>query len=270
MGLFDFLFGKKSFDIKAQASLPRSPASMPSQRPDDFETSVYIQESLTPPSEWQIQEAAKLGIVINKGISSGELQAKIKDAKAKLPPYKSQIELCNRIGLVLLPSMTRADVDDLIVKAKKDPKYVPKFAELDREKQLENQRAALEVEEEDRRIYGDELVDLFRKWEAITDSGVQHILVFRKGKSIVVDVVEFDSIEIDDTKKPFVKLNILRPRIRKERDSGQYLEWDKEVAVNAQKVLHVQRLATEVDMFDVSEYLRIIEISTDYAKRFEV
>ncbi len=240
MGLFENLFGKRNVRQHVEASPSTS----------------------RPHTERQVQYAKSLGVTIEPSMSYEDASRLISAAKLNQPPYQNQVDLCNRVGLKLLPKMTRAQVEELIDNARKDPTYIPKFAEIERVQQVE-------IEREEREAYGDEVVDLYKKWEAITDSGGQHILVFRKGEEIAVDVVEFDPLEIAATKKPYVKLNILRPRVKKDRDTGQFLEWDKEVAVNAQAVLYVQKLSPEIDMFDVPKYLKAVESGITFAKRFE-
>lgn len=136
------------------------------------------------------------------------------------PPSRSQVSLCERLGLEITPKMGREDVSRMLATALQQDKYKKIYDEIQREKEAE-------LEREDRETYGDDLVDELKGWESRCDPYKQYLLVFRRGKTVQCDIVELEAAEIAGDKKYFVQLSFLRPKQHKERDTGTYYEWEK-------------------------------------------
>lgn len=93
--------------------------------------------------------------------------------------------------------MTRAKVDDWIEKAKKQPKFVERFKRIE----IEDAAATLELENEFlddlKEQYEPELVKEYTRWGKICDSLEPYVLICKRGKKVIVDIVEFH-VGIDD------------------------------------------------------------------------
>jgi len=187
---------------------------------------------------------------------------KKKSQKTKKPPGRSQIELCKRLGLVITPKMCREDVSNLLGTSLKKEKYKKIYDEIQRERDEQ-------FEKEDREEYGDELVDELKKWEKYCDVEKQYILIFKHGSNVKCDVVEFESAEIVGDKKHFVQLGVLLPKLYKEKDTGNYLEWEKEVNLKPKQVYKIEALNKAIDMFDLKAYESIINKYKAEASEFK-
>lgn len=81
-------------------------------------------------------------------------------------------------------------------------------------------------------------------------------------------MVEFDSVEIEDDAKPYVKIGILRPKVRKPRDESHYIEWEKEVNLKSNQILHCRGLKTEVDMHDLDRFEKELNNAKELAAKY--
>ncbi len=174
------------------------------------------------------------------------------------PPSKSQAEECERLGLTIKPKMSSHDVWDMLNEAKK----IPKYKKINDEYQAKQTALAYkelreeyneEYGEEYGEDFGDKLVDELERWEKFININ-HNLIVYKKGKTITSDVVEFDRVDINDDAKPYVQIEILRPKVRKPRDESHYIEWEKEVVLKSNQVLHCRGLKAEVDMHDLNRF----------------
>jgi len=175
------------------------------------------------------------------------------------PPSKSQIEECERLGLKIKPKMSSHDVLTMINESKKIPKY-KKIDEEYRKKQRIIELKDLEDE------YGSELVKELDKWESKTIN--QHIIIYKKGKTITSDIIEFDSVEIEDSGKPYVEVSILRPKIYKPKNDSHYIEWEKEVSLKSNQILFCSELKKEIDMFDLDRFDKELTKTKQLEKKY--
>jgi hypothetical protein len=288
MGLFDFLFKK---------------------------VTEKVQQIQKPPAEWQVARAAKLGVKVSDGMTYTQLEKLLSDAESNKPPTHQQLKkaksfgvsvpdgatyeqlskllekalldqpatpeqvtLCERVGIPFQANTTRGQADELITKAKSNRKYQAAFQRLQDEEQ---KRQEDEYDREMREQYGDELMKEFYKWEKIANDGdSQYLLIFRRGKEAIAEVVEIvDAPEIVDAKSPYVKLSLLLPK--KERHEKEYfsLEWEKEMELRSSNVLHVQKLGKRFsdcnvmlgqESKDFAAYGAVIEKAKEFSKRFEI
>lgn len=144
------------------------------------------------------------------------------------------------------------------------------------QKQLED-----EYDREMREQYGDELMDDFCKWEKIANDGAsQYLMVFRRGREVVVEVVEMvDSPEIVEAKSPYIKLSLLLPKKERQEKDMYSLEWEKEIEVRSSNVLHVQKLDRKFsdcyvmasrESKDFADYRMAVEKGKVFSKQFEL
>ena len=137
-----------------------------------------------------------------------------------------------------------------------------------------------EYDREMRAQYGDDLMNEFHRWEKISnDVESQYMMIFRRGKEVVVEVVEIgDSAEIVDGRAPYIRLSFLLPK--KERHDKDYfsLEWDKEMEIRSSSVLHIQKLERKFsdctvmlnqESKDFAAYRIVIENAKKFSKQFE-
>ena len=189
------------------------------------------------------------------------------------PPSKSQVEECERLGLTIKPKMSSHDVWEMVNKAK----TIPKYKKIDDEyRAKQNALAYKELREEYNYEYGEEygedfgdkLVDELERWEKFTL--IHHnLIVYKKGKTITSDVVEFERVDInDDANKPYIQIDILRPKVYKPRDESHRVEWDKEVVLKSNQILHCRGLKTEVDMFDLDRFEKELNNAKELAAKY--
>lgn len=167
--------------------------------------------------------------------------------KPQKQPSRSQIELCDRLGLEITPKMGREDVSKLLNVSLQQEKYKIIYDEIQRERDEE-------FEKEDRETYGNKLVDELKKWEKYCDTYKQYFLIFKRGSKVQYEISEVESAEIMGEKKYFVQLGILLPKLHKDRDTGDYLEWEKEIVLKPNQILKIKELSEPIDMFDLETY----------------
>jgi len=177
--------------------------------------------------------------------------------KPKKLPSQNQLEECERLGLKVKPHMSSRDVWQLV----KDAKEKPEIKILD-DKYIAEQNAILE--KEDREEYGDAVVDELKKWEKVCD-GNHYIVVYKKGKTLASNILEFESANIEGEKKFYVKIDALLPKTYKPRNDSHSIEWEKEISFRPEQILEIKEMLQQIDMFDIEGY----EAALLHAKEIE-
>jgi len=167
--------------------------------------------------------------------------------KPSKPPSRNQVVLCERLGLVITTKMSREDVSKMLEVALEEEKYKKIYNEIQKQREAGS-------EKEDRTKYGDRLVDELKQWQRYCDPHKQYILIFKRGQQVQYDVVEFETAEIVGECKYSIQLGILLPKMHKDKDTGDYFEWEKELILKPSQVLKIEPLADAIDMFDVKTY----------------
>lgn len=126
-------------------------------------------------------------------------------------------------------------------------KYKRIYEEIQREKEAES-------EKEERAMYGDDLYDDQKRWERYCGSDQQYLLVFKRGGKIQSDVVEFASADMIGEKKFSLQLGVLLPKRHKDNDSGDWVEWEKDIILKPGHVLKIEALSKPIEIFDVERY----------------
>ena len=229
-----------------------------------------------PPTHQQLKKAKTFGVNVTPEITYGQLGALLDQAILKQPPTPEQAELCVKVGIQLPSGTNRGQAEMIIANAKSNPTYAAKFQQLEEEQQKESDA---EEDREQREKYGDKLIEEFYRWDGIANErNDQHVMIFRRGKSIVVEVVEFDTVEIVDATKPYIKLSVLLPAKEKIDQNYYAFSWENEMEIKATNVLHLQKLKTNFsdcsygdwgDSEDYLAYKKVLEKATEFAKRFD-
>lgn len=162
-------------------------------------------------------------------------------------PSKKQLEESELLGITVNPNMSSRQVWQLVEAAKKDPKTLKIYEEY-----VARKNAIFEAE--DKEEYGDAVVDELNKWEKLCLVGVHHIVVFKKGKTLDADIIEFERANIEGDTKFYVKIEGLRPKIYKPRNESAYLEWEKVISFRPNQILEVVTLPTPIAMFEINDY----------------
>lgn len=186
------------------------------------------------------------------------------------PPSSTKIELCKRLGLQINPTMNYLEVNKIIEDAKKDPKIKLLYDEYTAEKEKHNAEQNAIVDAEEREECGDDLVDERNKWEKIGSHRVQHIVVFKKGKTLDADILEFEGASIKKNEsKYYVEINGLRPKIHKSRNEFPYVEWEKEITLRPDQIIEVVTLPKQIDLFEIDEYENALNRAKILKEKYE-
>lgn len=168
--------------------------------------------------------------------------------RPQYPIKKSQRETCERLGLTIEPWMFKFDVDDMIEAALKDP--AKRAIENEYQRKVQE-----EIDRENREEYGDAVVDLYNKWEALSRGDGHCIIVAKRGKSLLVDVVEIGTVEFPDDDKVWVSIEVGLPTITREtRDESSMVLWEKYITIKSTQVLHVEPAPAVEDITQPETY----------------
>ncbi len=178
------------------------------------------------------------------------------------PPSKSNIEQCKRLGLEVKPTMSNREVWQLIENAKKDPKIKKLYDEYMAEKFAICDR-------EEREEFGDAVVDERNKWEKFCSPRLHHILIFKKGKTLDADIVEFESANIEGESKYYVKIQCLRPKLHKPRGESPRIEWEQEVTLRPKQIMEVITLPKQIDIFEIKDYENALKRAKELKEKYE-
>lgn len=185
-----------------------------------------------------------------------------KAAQAIKLPTKKQLEECKRLGLAVKPNMSSREVWQLVEDAKKDPKIKKLHDEY-----IAEQNAIFEAA--DREEYGDAIVDELKKWGKVCTVGVHHIVVFKKGKTLDADILEFERANIEGENKYYVKIEGLRPKIYKPRGESPYIEWEIEITFYPQQIIELITLSQPIDMFDINGYEEALQKANEIKEKYK-
>ena len=177
-------------------------------------------------------------------------------------PSKAQGKRCEWLGLEIKPGMSSRDVWLMVNEAMKDPR----IKALD-DAYLEQQWAIQEAE--NRAEYGDVVVDNYKRMQALCRAGVHHIVVFKKGKKVDADVLEFEGVSIDENKKGVnVTVEGYRPKIHKPRGESPRIDWNKEIVISSDQILEIETLPTGIDLFDLNGFEKAQERANQLKQKY--
>ena len=168
-----------------------------------------------------------------------------KTGDEKYPPSGEQRGICRRLGLTIEPGTSKAAVARVLVKALRDPRNQAS-------ERAHQHQVAEELERDDREEYGDAPVDERKKWEALSQSAA-YLIVLRRGKKVLADVVTLGSPDIVGDGKYHVEMELSFFKISRE-DGHPCLDWAKDLTVRTADILHIELVAEDTTYLEVEEY----------------
>ncbi|MDA3902453.1 MAG: hypothetical protein PF441_03265 [Desulfuromusa sp.] len=160
--------------------------------------------------------------------------------KKQYPPSRSQYSDCKLLGLTIEPGMGYYYVKQMIEEALQKPQLKTIM-----DTNIAKRNAIYEQEE--REEYGDALVDELKKWEKICDIDGQYLVIYKKGKTLSSDIVQFDGAQIETTtKKPYVKIEASLPKVFR-GNGAPYIDWDKDTTFRPKQILEVKKLKKPIN-----------------------
>ncbi len=189
------------------------------------------------------------------------------------PPSKKQIEECQLLGIKIAPNANSRGIWELVEKAKITPPTKEIWEEhcrLKREQEYENHLE--DYTDEFGAQVAETVIGEYRRWseDSLEGGGCQRVVVFKRGKTVSVDVIELERVELEETSagKPFVALSFLRPKIYKGKaDESPWIEWEKEFNLKSHQVLEHHRLDVPIDMFDIDHYEKVISDAQSFVNK---
>ena len=181
----------------------------------------------------QWDEAKSLGVQIPKRATVAEASSIIRGAK----PTWQQRQFFERADVPFPADANRDAIDARIKKMESDPAVAKRIKVAIEAEQKANESAEQEMRLEDIENYGLKAVEEFERWEPIADEIGPYVIIYRSGKSLKVEVVEFEGAEIEAkaSGKSRVVLDCLFPK-RVREDGDKWLEWEKEKRLVANKI----------------------------------
>ena len=185
-------------------------------------------------------EAKRLKVPFDKSTSREELEALIAykyrtTGYKDLPPNNGQLEFAKRVGVKLGDNWTNRKFEDWIDANRSHPTYGPRIRTV-----LKAQRI-----EDAKEMYGNQAEEYLR-WEDIVNVQGTYAIIVKRGKKTFTYVGEFDGVDVEFVKTPYVKVEVLLPK--KYREYGEtMIDMEKETSLDTRKITHVQKL-TSSDM----------------------
>lgn len=148
------------------------------------------------------------------------------------PPTQKQLNYAKGLGIAVTSRMSKREVSDAITEAENGP----------------------------------ELTKLVRKWQAFAVGEGYMLAVYTKGtKTIMVDVLRVNDVSIE---KKVLKLFVEIPKRVKDKDIGEYLEWDKSFDLAIEKLLYHEEMPKGFYDKGIPAYQKAVDRGLKIAKRF--
>ena len=168
------------------------------------------------------------------------------------PPTDKQLRYAKKLGVVVTPSMGKDDVSAAISAAERaNPRLVQ-----DRERVKAKAR---------QRKLGPDLIAEESRWNQFADSTEYMLAIYRHGKETVVDVLRVNEAFINDRGK--LTLGVEAPKVVKDRDMGDYLDWDRHFELSREKLLHFEPLHPNFHDEGNEAYRRVVERGLKIARK---
>ncbi len=211
-----------------------------------------------PATESQRDSALRYGVTLAKHVTVREATTAIHEAK---PTWK-QVQFFKRINKPFPVGISRQEIAQQVKRLEQDAGIQKLIEKAVKEEKRAAVEAGQEMRLEDIERYGLPAVEEFERWEPVADEVGPYVIIYRSGKSLKVEVVEFEGAEIEQKArgKSRVALDCLFPK-RFREDGETWLEWEKEKRLIASKVEYVVLLekvwsGTYID--NIEEYESLI------------
>lgn len=168
------------------------------------------------------------------------------------PPTEKQLRYAKKLGIALAPTMSKDDVSAAISAVERAN---PRLAEK-RERVKAKAR---------RRDFGPEVVAEEARWNEFADSTQYTLAIYRRGKEIIVDVLRVNEAFID--KRGKLVLGVEAPKVVKDRDIGDYLDWDRHFELSREKLLHFEPLHSNFHDEGNEAYRRVVQRGLKIARK---
>lgn len=179
------------------------------------------------------------------------------------PPSERQLKYAHILGITVTPRMSKSDVSEAIdVAEKKNPKAKQQRKHI-------NKKQADRAEEKWAKECGPELLSAEKQWSEFAEREGFILAVYHRGKNTVVDVLQVNDAFIDGNKKKKIKLCVASPKVVKDRDLGEYLEWDRDFELALEKILYFESFHAELGDGEIIAYQRAVENGLRKAKMFQ-
>lgn len=232
----------------------------------DLISKALKQKDSKPATSSQLEQAKLVGVSIPRGATVAEAKLLIRAGQ----PTWQQKQFFERVEIEFPRGKSRTEVEKKIKHLMREPAAAKKV-----ENAIDNERKAsvaaeLEMRQEDIDRYGQKLVEEFERWEKLADDIGPYVVIFRSGKSLKVDVVEFDGCEIEEKArgKSRVVLDCLFPK-RFREDGEKWLEWEKERQLVASKIEFVSLLEDSFPRCSIEEIETYESVVADFERRAE-
>jgi hypothetical protein len=117
------------------------------------------------------------------------------------PPTKAQLNLMQQLGVKPGADWSSSKVAFWIRKAVRHPKYSEKLMQICFSTcpyLIKHNGEFCDLRDFHFDDYGVEFAKKYLRWDSISDDTDRHILIWKHGKNIVCDIVEFDGVDVDD------------------------------------------------------------------------
>ncbi|MCA9094108.1 MAG: hypothetical protein KDA68_11515 [Planctomycetaceae bacterium] len=170
------------------------------------------------------------------------------------PPTEKQLRYAKKLGIAVTPTMSKFDLSSAISELeRKDPVLA--------EKRERRKRAIRERE------LGKDIVEQEEKWNRFADDIGYMLAIYRRSKDVVVDVLLVNQGVITDRGK--LKISVSSPRWIKDKEIGDYLEWDKEFELAVESLLFYEELSNEFFSQGNDAYRKTVERGLEIAKKMK-
>ncbi|MDA1053799.1 MAG: hypothetical protein O3C40_25400 [Planctomycetota bacterium] len=174
------------------------------------------------------------------------------------PPTEKQLRYAAKLGIVVKPGMSKWELSDAISAYEaKNPKA---------QRQREHIAARREAKKPEVEV-PPELIEAECRWNEFSDSTVYMLAVYQKGKERIVDVLQVAGAELSDRNK--LRLSLVAPVARKDRYTGDWLDWDKIFELPIEKLLYFEPLNAKFSDAGLDGYKKAVERGLKIAKKLK-
>lgn len=217
-------------------------------------------DEIKPPTAIQLADARALGIDISDDMGFEQVAALLERASVPGRPFRSQLKMCQELGMEVDSDMTRGQVDVMLDQARSDVRYAGQLRQIEQQTQST-------VERQQRKRFGNDLVDNMQRWNARQHKG-QYLVIFRGPRGIVVNLAVFRGARIAGAARnetPFVGVRLCMPIISQDDHGADRLDWDIDVEIAAREFLYLQHINKEIGEYDIPHYYRILAVGEEHA-----
>ena len=176
-------------------------------------------------------------------------------------PSQKQLNYAAKLGIPVTPSMSMEDVSEAISDYEDQHPEIKHQREEAKRRRQERERAKLLAE------CGPEMLAAEKRWAEYAENDGFLLATFKRGGKVGFDLLCVLDAEIVGDKKKHLSLFVAAPKIARDREFGDYLEWEKEFDLKIEHLLHFEP-TNEPDMYDIDRYKAVVAWGLEQAKRF--